>query len=261
MEVSEIADNRPIRSICILGVRIDDVTLAETLRVISDFIHQGAPHLVATTNTEFVVVAQTDAEFRSILNRADLSAPDGHGLVWASPLAGHRLREHVAGTDLIESLVALSATKGYRVFFLGAAPGVADEAVSRLVSRYPSLQVAGIYGGSPREADDEGARQAIRNAGRVDIILVAYGAPSQEKWLERNLPWIKVPVGIGVGGVFDYFSGRVRRAPRWMCRLGLEWLFRLVMQPWRWRRQLALPRFVMMVLWAAATGRMRGNRE
>jgi N-acetylglucosaminyldiphosphoundecaprenol N-acetyl-beta-D-mannosaminyltransferase len=247
-------DGHPIQSARILGVRVEDVTLSEAVHITTGFVEQGGPHLVATVNTEFVVDAQRDAAFRDILNEAELCVPDGHGLIWASPLTGLRLREHVAGTDLVESLMSVCASRGFRAFFLGAAPGVADEAAAQFVRRYPSLQIAGTFGGTPRESDDESARAAIAAAGHVDVLLVAYGAPAQEKWLARNLPLLQVSVGIGVGGVFDYVSGRVRRAPRWVRSLGLEWLFRLAMQPQRWRRQLALPLFVLLVLKAAATG-------
>jgi len=237
------------RSTCILGVRVHDVTLDEAQNVIEAYIRSGKPHLVVTTNTEFVVQAQQNEVFRTILNSAPLAVPDGHGLVWASPLFGRRLRAHVAGTDLVERLAAVSAQRGYRLFLLGAAEGVASEAAARLMARYPGLHVAGTFAGSPRPEDEEAVRSAISAAGKVDILLVAYGAPAQELWLARNLCSLSIPVGIGVGGVFDYLSGRLRRAPGWMRRLGLEWLYRLLRQPWRWRRQLALPKFVILVIW------------
>lgn len=255
-EAREVALPSSLREVRILGVRVHDVTLSEALTIVEGFVESKQPHVVVTTNTEFVVSAQRDPLFRTILNTADLAVPDGHGLIWASPLSRHRLRAHVAGTDLVESLAALSAQRRFRLFLLGAAEGVAEEAARQLRTRYPSLEIAGTFSGSPREESDQAARAAIRAAGWVDILLVAYGAPAQEKWLARNLPALGIPVGIGVGGVFDYLSGRVPRAPLWMRRLGLEWLYRLIKQPWRWRRQLALPSFALMVVWAAARGRL-----
>ncbi|HYW87910.1 MAG TPA: WecB/TagA/CpsF family glycosyltransferase, partial [Chloroflexota bacterium] len=132
---------------------------------------------------------------------------------------------------------------GWRWFLLGGMGDVSARAAAALQRAYPGLQVAGAMPGSPLESDDADVRAAIQAAGRVDVILVAYGAPKQERWLDRNLATLGIPVGIGVGGVFNYLSGDAPRAPRWLRRLHLEWLHRLLTQPWRWRRQLALPQF------------------
>lgn len=232
----------------ILGVRLDDVTLEEAVALIEGFIAAGGPHLIATTNTEFVMAAQTDPAFRRVLNEAALSLPDGIGLIWGLRLLGENVREHVRGTDLVERLLAVAAVRDQRVFLLGAAEGVAEAAAGRLREQYPTLQIAGCYAGSPEPAHDAEARAAIRAAGPVDILLVAYGGGRQEQWIARNLEALGIPVGIGVGGVFDFLAGRVPRAPRWVRRLELEWLYRLIRQPWRWRRQLALPHFALRVL-------------
>ncbi len=249
-----------MRSVEILGVRVDDVTLDETLDVVEDFIASGGPHAVVTTNTEFVMAAQRDEEFRSILNAADLSIPDGVGLIWGLRLLGTRIREHVRGTDTVERLMERAAAKGYSVFLLGAAEGVAAAAADKLKERYPQLRVAGAYAGSPDIKFDDRIVEIIRNAGHIDILLVAYGAPAQEKWIARNLPRLDISVAIGVGGVFDFISGRAKRAPLWVRRLELEWLYRLLHQPWRWRRQLALPRFAIRVL-ALKARAMFGGRN
>ena len=251
----ELAAGRGIRSLAVLGVRVDDVTFAETLDLCAEAIARREPLLIATVNTEFVMAARSDGEFREVLDRAGLVVPDGIGQIVAARLTGHRLREHVRGTDLVERLAERGAREGYRFFFLGGRGGVAEAAAASLASRYPSLQIAGCYEGLADPVDDAQTTAAVRAAGPVDVLLVAYGAPKQEKWLARNLAALDVPVGIGVGGVFNFFAGRTPRAPLWMRRLELEWLHRLLTQPWRWRRQLALPRFALLVLASLLAGR------
>lgn len=242
------SEARPHRRVDILGVRVSDVTYDEAVAIIKERIAARQPTPVVTPNTEFVVAAQSDRAFRAVINEAALSIPDGIGLILASRLLGQPLREHVRGTDLVERLAALAAAEGLRLFLLGAAEGVAEQAAARLVERHPGLRIVGTHAGVPDPAYDGTARAAVAASGRVDILLVAYGAPSQEKWIARNLPQLDVPVAIGVGGVFDFISGRAKRAPVWVRRVELEWLYRLIRQPWRWQRQLALPRFALLVL-------------
>ena len=238
-------------SLDVLGVRVDDVTYDEALAAIEGFIAAGGPHVVTTPNPEFVMLARADPAFRAVLARAALNIPDGIGLLLAARLLGGRFREHVRGTDLVERLAACGAARGHRWYLLGAEPGVARRAAERLTARHPGLRVVGAEPGSPRPVDDARVRATIAAAGPVDVILVAYGAPTQELWLDRNLGPLGIPVGIGVGGVFNYLSGRAPRAPLWMRRLELEWLHRLLTQPWRWRRQLALPRFAALAVLTA----------
>jgi N-acetylglucosaminyldiphosphoundecaprenol N-acetyl-beta-D-mannosaminyltransferase len=244
-------------SVDILGVRVDDVTYAEALAILRQAIEQRVPHVVTTPNPEFVMLARRDAAFRTVLNRTALNIPDGIGLVLAARLAGDRLRAHVQGTDLVLMLAAESAARGERWFLLGGFGQVADRAAHILETRFPGLQIAGSLAGSPMAEDDAATRAAIRAAGRVDVLLVAYGAPKQEHWLDRNLVALEIPVGIGVGGVFNYLSGEVPRAPGWVRRIHFEWLHRLISQPWRWRRQLALPVFGGLALARATHRRLR----
>ncbi len=241
----------------ILGVRVDDVTYAEALAILRQAIEARVPHVVTTPNPEFVMLARRDAAFRAALSRAALNIPDGIGLVLAARLAGDRLRAHVQGTDLVLMLAAESAAAAYRWFFLGGEGDVAIRAARALKTQFPGLQVAGTLDGSPLAADDDATRAAIRAAGRVDVLLVAYGAPKQEHWLDRNLAALGIPVGIGVGGVFNYLSGTIPRAPGWVRRIHFEWLHRLITQPWRWRRQLALPVFAWLALTSAVRRRLR----
>lgn len=231
----------------ILGVPVHNVTYAGTLALIGQYIAEGHPRQICTVNPEFVMAAQADAGFMSILRGADLCVPDGVGLLWAARWLGQPLRERVAGSDLVPMLAGEAAGQGWRLFLLGAADGVAARTAEMLKARYPGLIVTGVWAGSPRPEDDEAAVGRIRQAG-ADILLVAYGAPAQDKWIERNRDRLGVPVAMGVGGAFDFITGTARRAPVWMQRLGLEWLHRLIAQPWRWRRMLALPRFAWAVV-------------
>jgi len=235
------------KSVVLLGVRVDDVTSEEALAIIEGFIQEGTPHQVVTVNPEFVMAAQRDEEFRRVLNAAHLALPDGIGLVWASRLLGRPLRERVAGSDLVPKIAALAAERGYRLFLLGAAEGVADEAARRLREQNPGLVVAGTYAGSPAVEEEDEIVALVREA-RPHVLFVAYGAPQQDKWIARNLERLGVPVCMGVGGALDFIAGVVKRAPLWVQRLGLEWLHRLLHQPWRWRRQLALVKFAGLVL-------------
>lgn len=204
--------------------------------------------MVVTPNTEIAMRAQREPDFRDVVNSAEVAIPDGIGLIWASKFLGDPIREHVRGTDLVDKLASLSAAEGYRFFLLGAAEGVAEAAARNLQKKHPGLQVAGTHSGRPDYSYDPTATEAIKSAGRVDVLLVAYGAPAQEEWIARNHERLDVPVAIGVGGVFDFFSGKAKRAPVWVRKLELEWLYRLVRQPSRWRRQLALPRFAICVV-------------
>lgn len=242
------------RAIHILGVRVHDVTYEEALRILEGFVGDGEAHLVVTLNPELIMAAQDDEDFKEILNDACLALPDGMGLLWGSRILGETLRQRVAGVDTVERLAALSAGKGYRLFLLGAAPGVAEEAARRLCARCPGLQIVGTYAGSPDEEDEPEILKRIHEA-RPDFVLVAYGAPRQEKWIHRNLGALGATVAMGVGGSLDFISGRAVRAPRWIRRVGLEWLHRLCREPWRWRRMLALPRFVIAVLMEGASSR------
>jgi N-acetylglucosaminyldiphosphoundecaprenol N-acetyl-beta-D-mannosaminyltransferase len=236
-----------------LGVRIDAVTFEQVLASIEEFIADGRPHQIVTVNPEFVMAAQSDVEFRHIINSSALALPDGVGVWWAGRHLGRPLPDRITGVDLVERLAALSADRGYRLFFLGAMPDVADEAVEVMRKRYPGMAVVGTYAGSPRREEDAAIVERVR-ATIPDVLFVAYGAPAQDHWIARNMGRLKVPVCIGVGGSFDYIAGVHPRAPRWMRHLGLEWLHRLITQPWRWRRMMALPRFAWQVLWSKDYG-------
>jgi N-acetylglucosaminyldiphosphoundecaprenol N-acetyl-beta-D-mannosaminyltransferase len=239
-----------IESHRVLGIRIDCLDMEAALDRIDALVANRGSHLVATVNPEFVMRARADAEFAAVLDGADLCLADGWGVVWAVRRQGCTLAAPVAGADLVPALARRCAGKGHRLFLLGARPGVAEEAARRLKAIAPGLQTAGAHAGSPRPEDDEQSVELIR-ASRPDILLVAYGHPQQELWVARNAHRLQVPVAIGVGGALDYVAGRVRRAPVWMRRAGLEWLFRLGRQPWRIRRMAVLPRYAIEVIRSA----------
>jgi N-acetylglucosaminyldiphosphoundecaprenol N-acetyl-beta-D-mannosaminyltransferase len=232
----------------ILGVRVDALTYESLLADIGAFVAQGLPHQIATLNPEFVMTAQRDADFRDALEGCDLCMADGVGLLWAARRQGHALPERVTGSDGVQLIAERAAQAGWSLYLLGAAPGVAERTAQVLAGCYPGLRIAGTYAGSPDDNDAEGIIALVREAS-PDILFVAFGAPQQDLWIARHREALRVPVMMGVGGAFDHIAGVRRRAPRWVQRLNLEWLFRLVTQPWRWRRQLALPRFVWAVLW------------
>ena len=231
----------------ILGVRVDNVNYDQALYLIEGFVVSGTPHQVVTVNPEFIVAAQSDHDFRSTLNASSLALPDGVGLLWAAGFLGRPLQERVTGTDTVQRLAALAAQKGYSLFLLGAAPGVAATTAARLCETYPGLRIVGTHAGSPALEEEDEIVKMIQKA-KPDVLFVAYGAPQQDRWIARNLERLGVPVAMGVGGAFDFISGRAKRAPRWLQRLGLEWLHRLFHEPWRWRRMLALPKFVWLVV-------------
>ena len=213
---------------------------------IEDLAGAGGSHLVATVNPEFVMRARKDSEFARVLESAALCLPDGTGVVWAARRQGCELREPVAGVDLVQPLAAMCARRGFRLFLLGAAPGVAAELAATLRDANLGLEVA-AHAGSPDPSDDVESVHRIHDH-RAQVLLVAYGAPTQELWFDRLKDRLGVSVAVGVGGSFDYLTGRVPRPPAWMRRAGLEWLGRLALQPWRIRRMAVLPMYALKVL-------------
>lgn len=235
-----------MRSLEILGVRVDDATYGDLLAKVDEFVGSGQPHQVVTVNTEMLVAAHDDPNLARTLNSGDLNVADGVGVILASRLLGCPLQQRVTGSDGIYRLARHCAERGYRVFFLGAAPGVAERTAEELRAAYRELRVAGTYAGSPHPDEREEVISRVQ-AAAPDLLLVAYGVPAEEKWIAVDRERLGVPVMMGVGGTFDFVAGVTQRAPNWMRTAGLEWLHRLIREPWRWRRQLALPRFVVLV--------------
>jgi len=241
-------ETRATRRISILGVAVDDLTEAEALGRIAGFVASGEAHHVVTVNPEFVMEARRNPVFHAVLAAADLATPDGFGLLLVAKLRGQPFRGRVTGIELVDLVAAAGARHGWSLFLLGAAPGVAERAAAALQRRHPGLRIAGCYAGSPRPEDEARIRARIA-AARPEVLLVAYGHPAQDLWIARNQPLLRVPVAIGVGGVFDYLADKTPRAPAWMRRIGLEWPYRLIRQPQRWRRILtAVPLFLWVAL-------------
>lgn len=248
-----------LESITILGVPVHSLTYDEALARIEEMIASGRPHQIVTVNPEFLVVARSHAEFRQALLNADLALADGVGLQLAAALQGRRFTGRVPGSELVYRLVPVAAARDWRLFFLGAAPGVAARAAGALRARYPGVEIE-VNEADPTPEGTAAALDHIHSA-RPDILLVAYGAPAQDLWIARHGAAAGVPVMMGIGGTLDFVAGIARRPPHVFHRLGLEWLHRLWQQPWRWRRQLRLPLFVLLVLAERARGRgTRGDR-
>ncbi len=273
----------------ILGVKIDNVTMDEAVARVEKMLADGRKHQIVTPNPEFVMLAQKDEEFREILNNADLAIPDGVGLLAAakylsmSSIAIPVLRElqkfaqgifvgccilfnrsaldvvkeQVSGVDLVWKLASIGERKGYTLYFLGGAPGVAQKVKGVLSAFFvPKLKVVGAEEGRRANLDlDERSmvdEEIVERINKVDpdILFVAFGAPKQEKWIARYLPQLNVKVAIGVGGTFDYMITKPARAPTFFQRKGLEWLWRFFVQPWRLLRILtAFPKFPLTVAW------------
>jgi len=231
----------------ILGVHVHRVSMVQTLSMLESMALDGQRNHVVTVNPEFIITAQKNHIFRDVLNRASLAIPDGIGVVWASKILRKPIPERVAGVDMVEQFAAIASRYKLRVFFLGAAPGIAERAAQVLQHQHPGFIIAGTYAGSPRLEDDDEICKRIQ-ATSPHVLLVAYGAPQQDLWISRNMKRLNVPISIGVGGTFDYITGVVVRAPRWVQNMGLEWFHRLIKQPHRFQRMLALPRFAIAVL-------------
>ncbi|HIE09038.1 MAG TPA: glycosyltransferase [Armatimonadetes bacterium] len=232
----------------VLGIPVDAITMEEAVGRVFEFVKEGRPHMVVTPDASALVRAQEDEELRRIMEEADLVIPDGVGVVFAGRLLDLPLVERVPGVELAERVCEVASREGLRIFLLGAEPGVAEEAARRLTERFPGLRVVGTYHGYFSPEEEREVVERIKRA-RPDILFVAMGVPKQEKWMRRHLAELGVPVCIGVGGTLDVFAGRVKRAPLWVRRIGLEWLYRTLLQPRkRARRLLAIPRLLGMVL-------------
>jgi N-acetylglucosaminyldiphosphoundecaprenol N-acetyl-beta-D-mannosaminyltransferase len=230
----------------ILGCRLDLIDADEAAAQIMRLAAGDSGAQVVTLGTEMVVYARRDEAFRDIVNSSALSLCDTIGLLYVARRRGAILRERVTGIGLIERLCNLAAGSNVPVFFLGGAPGVAADAAAVLEARFPGLRIAGTHDGYFGEDKNDEVIEAIRASG-ARLLFAGLGSPRQELWLARNARATGCGAAIGVGGSFDVFAGRVDRAPHAFQRLGLEWLYRLLREPRRWRRQLALPKFVGLV--------------
>lgn len=218
---------------------VDNITFNEALEYFTKNSGAGSgKHFVVSVNPEIILLARSDKEYESILKSADLALNDGVGVSFAAKVFGKRLPGRVAGADLVEKVCREIAKKPVTVGFLGGKGNVAIKTSERLKEKYPGLKVSYALEEWPKSS----------NSLKSDILFVAFGSPKQEKWIYEHLDTLNAKIVMGVGGTFDFISGKVKRAPVWMRNLGLEWLFRLIMQPSRIKRQLKLPHFLVLVI-------------
>jgi N-acetylglucosaminyldiphosphoundecaprenol N-acetyl-beta-D-mannosaminyltransferase len=231
----------------ILDLYVHKITMGGTMESIETFIEAEGSHMVVTFNTEMAVMAQGDLELKEAILKADLVVPDSVGILWAAHFYGQAMPERVTGVDLIYSLLDLGSQKGWRIYLLGGEPGVAQKAGQTISEKFPGMEVVGAHHGFFGPEEEEHIIGGI-NDSMPDILLVGMGVPKQEKWISRNLSFLNVSVAIGVGGTLDILAGKSTRAPLWVQKVGLEWLYRILRQPQRLPRALALPKFVLLVL-------------
>jgi N-acetylglucosaminyldiphosphoundecaprenol N-acetyl-beta-D-mannosaminyltransferase len=236
-------------TIDILGVPVDVVTMEQARQNISSMVASPGFHTVITPNPEIVMLATEDARMMQAIQHADMVVPDGIGVVIASRLVGDTvLPERVPGYDLVQETMREAVHKGYKYYFLGSKPGVSRLAKENMEAAYPGIQIVGEHDGYFKEDEIPAILEDITASG-ANILLVALGAPKQEIWIETykdKLPLVKV--AIGVGGALDVMSGTVKRAPLIFQKMGLEWFYRLVSQPTRFKRMLVLPKFMFKVV-------------
>ena len=231
----------------VLGVKIDELSLEQVLAKIRSFLKEKKLHQIATVNPEFILAAQKNSDFKKILNDVDLSVPDGVGLKFAGWVSGQKIGKRITGIDLTWELAKIASDNDYSMFLLGAGDGVAQKAADKMKQKYPNLKIAGCYAGTP---DEEGIINKINNA-HADILLVAFGAPKQDKFIYDNKNRLNVKIAMGVGGTFDYISEIIPRAPKWIRSLGLEWFYRLIRQPSRLGRIFnAVIKFPILIVWS-----------
>lgn len=231
----------------ILSIPINPYTMSETLSFIDKRIQDRQKTFIVTANAEIVMMANDNPIFRKLICLADIVLPDGAGVVWAGKYLGYHVPERVAGYDLVQNIFPLATQKKYKVYFLGAAPSVASTAAKNILQKYPTLNIAGTHDGFFDKQEEEKIICEINNK-QADILLVALGAPKQEQWIVDNMPKLCANIFIGIGGTFNVMAGTAKRAPLWMQKIGMEWFHRLLCEPTRILRMIALPKFVIKVL-------------
>ena len=231
----------------ILGVPVVPYTMDEAVTKLTQDTLQNKRNFVVTANAEIIMIAQDDKEYKTLLSEtADLVLPDGAGTVWAGNYLGYSIPERVAGYDLYLRLLEEAASKKLPVYFFGGKPGIAEEAAAEGKRRWPGLDVAGCRNGYFSAEEEADIIESINRSGAA-MLFAALGAPKQEKWLAKYRDQLKPCLLMGIGGSFDVLAGKVQRAPKWMQDARLEWFYRLVKQPSRFGRMLALPKFVFAV--------------
>ena len=229
-----------------LNTEVDNLTMDEAINEIDKLVQKRVPSYVVTPNVDHIVKLEKDEEFKSVYKNADLILTDGMPLIWISKLKGNPIKEKVSGSDLFPKVCKLASNKGYSIFLLGAAEGVADKAAENLKDKYQGLDVVGTYSpsyGFEKKSDEIEKIITIINECKPDILAVGLGAPKQEKFLYTYKDELNVPVSLAIGASIDFEAGNIKRAPRWMQNLGLEWFYRLCKEPRRMFKRYILDDF------------------
>ncbi|KXZ40502.1 polymer biosynthesis protein, WecB/TagA/CpsF family [Alkalithermobacter thermoalcaliphilus JW-YL-7 = DSM 7308] len=227
------------------GVQVCVLDMNKTLKEIDNIINERKPSFIVAINPEKIMKAKNDEKLKNLLNSARLKIADGFGVLIASKLSGGKIKTRVTGIDLMQNICERSAKKGYKVFLLGAKPGVAENAARILKQRYKGLNIVGVKDGYFKDEDEVISDIKAKSP---DILFVAMGSPKQELFITKNMKELNVPLLMGVGGSYDVICGNIKRAPKWMQSLGLEWMYRLIKEPWRYKRIMVLPKFLFEVI-------------
>ena len=257
LQMRRQADEQLPEAIEAFGVKLSPVSMNEALDRVESFIASGQPHQILTTDANAILTSRNDPEYLKIMRGASMTTPDGFGVIWGARLLNLPIYERVTGVDMVTGICERAAKKGYKIYILGSGEGVAATAARNLEEKYPGLEVVGTHhgfwrrdgkeGGFSAEESDEIMADVIAEA-RPDVLFVAMGIPMQEKFIAAQLQRMNVPVSIGVGGSFDVYSGKFTRAPQTVQRIGLEWLYRVWVEPARWKRMGYVPRFMLVAL-------------
>lgn len=231
----------------ILGVNVDMIGIDDAAEKIFSFLNSDSFHSVYTPNSEIIMLAYQDTAFCELLNRSDMLTADGIGVVYASKILKHPISERAAGYDIAVKIAERLPKTTHKLFILGGKPGVADEAKSKLETSYPGIQIVGTQDGYFPDDKLPTVIDNINQSG-ADLLFVCFGAPRQEKWIDENRDKLNVRVAMGIGGSVDVFAGQVLRAPMFWQKMGLEWFYRLLREPWRFMRMMSLPKFALTVL-------------
>jgi len=250
--------DEPVR---VWGLPLAPVTFDRALDRIDQLIAAGRPSLVITANLNYAMLVDADPRLRTVTDRAGLVLADGMPLVWWSKLGPRPLPERVAGSDLIYSLCERAARRGYGVYLLGAGPGIADEAAAKLVAKYPGLRIVGVECPPFRKlsADEDREQIARIRTARPDILVVAFGQPKGEFWIDERLDRLGVPVCVQVGATLDFVAGRMKRSPKWMQKTGVEWVYRMLQEPRRLAKRYL--NNILFLLRAVFASRFRRERR
>jgi len=231
----------------IAGINLDDISMEQAVERIYEFISSGENHSVFTPNAEIMMDGITDKNMKALLNGADMLVADGAGVVLASKLLGREVTEKVSGFDLVKNLLKASSQRPVKFYLFGGKPGIAEKANANIICDYPGAEVVGTRSGYFTSDDEASIIEDINSSG-AEVLLVCLGAPKQELWITANKHRLKVKASLGLGGTMDVLAGNVKLAPDFFRNHGLEWLYRLYKEPWRFKRMLRLPKFILHVL-------------